>query len=162
MQLVKASLNQKEEIFALILEQSQWIKSLGINQWPVEWMQSQKIEIFKSVSEGFFYTCCVDNVLAAVVELRTAPEDIWEYESSKSLYIHKLAVALAVKGQGIGRCIIAEIMTWAKAQSCHYLRLDCASGNTKLREYYKSVGFCFVRTRVYNEFDSALFQLSLD
>ena len=162
MRLIKAKASQKEEIFSLILEKSQWIKSLGINQWPVKWVESQRDEIFKSVSDGFFYTHFEDNALAVVVELRTEPEDIWANDSSKSLYIHKLAVSNAFKGQGLGRCIMEEIIMWAKVQSFSYVRLDCAAGNTRLREYYESIGFYFVRAEVYGGFDSALFQVALN
>lgn len=161
MRLNKASDHQKEEIFALILDNARWLKSLGVNQWPEEWIQNQKDSIFSSVSGGYFYAYFVGETLAAVVELRTEPQELWAFDPSKAFYIYKLAVARPFKGEGVGRLIINEIINWAKAQSLSFVRLDCAAGNAKLQEYYKSLGFDFVRFENYRGFESVLLELPI-
>lgn len=62
------------------------------------------------------------------------------------MYAHKLTVARAYAGQGLG----AELLDWAGSRAAaagdRWLRVDVWTTNPKLQDCYRRLGFTHVRT----------------
>lgn len=90
-----------------------------------------------------------------------ANPELWtpEEAAEPALYTHKLTVARAYAGQGLG----AELLDWAGARAAaagdRWLRVDVWTTNRELQRYYLRLGFAHVRTvtRTRNP-SGALFQ----
>lgn len=94
-----------------------------------------------SIDRGLFYAVDIEDNIAAVFEIRSAPEKLWNNDSSKSLYIHKLAIHRQYSNREFGRNILELMKSKARGENLEFLRLDCIADNKKLREYYESSGF---------------------
>jgi GNAT superfamily N-acetyltransferase len=150
--------NEFEAVSDILHENAIWLLSKGILQWPLDWLESIRSEIKASVDSGLFYAVHIDNKLAAVVEIRTASEDIWGNNQTKALYIHKLAICRKYSGSGLGQKILNRIKFKAIQQNINYLRLDCVAHNNKLREYYESCEFKLMGIVKAGEINLALYE----
>jgi len=139
--LRQVSAGEFDSVFDILHENAIWLLSKGIFQWPLNWLESIRFEINDSISSGLFYALEINNKFAAVVEIRSAPENIWGNNETEALYIHKLAVCRKYTNRGLGRKIINIIKSKARQQNIKYLRLDCVAHNNKLRDYYESCEF---------------------
>lgn len=159
--LKQSELSDFENIFDILYENAKWLEERGIVQWPLAWLESKRTEIKSSVAQGDFYKIEIDNKIAAVVELKTIPEDIWASDESKAIYIHKLAIRRIHNSQGLGHKVLNLIKQDALRKNLSYLRLDCVAHNLALREYYEAKGFNLVEEVSTPEVVLALYQLEL-
>ncbi|SRR6266511_731634 len=90
-----------------------------------------------------------------------ANPDLWTpaEAAEPALYAHKLTVARAYAGRGLG----AELLDWAGSRAADsgaiWLRLDVWTTNHDLQRYYLEQGFTHVRTVILSHNPSgALFQ----
>lgn len=143
--LIQATQTEYDEIFDILYENARWLESKGIFQWPVDWLNSNQDEIRSSVNSGLYFKVEIANHIAGVVELTQRPDEIWQGDESPALYIHKLAIRRQCSNQNLGREILDLITKLACSQDLQYLRLDCVAHNTKLRQYYESYGFKFIK-----------------
>ncbi len=141
MNLRQASTSEFDIVYDILHENALWLLSKSIFQWPLDWLESIRSEIKASIDSGLFYVAEIDNKLAAVVEIRSAPEKIWQSNEAEALYIHKLAISRKYADSGLGRNILTLVKSQAIQQNIDYLRLDCVAHNNKLREYYESCEF---------------------
>jgi GNAT superfamily N-acetyltransferase len=103
-----------------------------------------------------------DGTPAATITVdRWANPDLWtpEEAAEPALYAHKLTVARAHAGQGLG----AELLDWAGSRAAgagdRWLRVDVWTTNKQLQDYYRRLGFTHVRTVILAHNPSgALFQ----
>ena len=145
MQLKKAKIEDFEIIFEILHENAKWLEARNIIQWPLYWLDSKRDEIKTSVKQGGFYTLAIETVahneVAAIVELKSNPEDIWKSDNANALYIHKLAIRRKYENQGLGRKVLSLIKTRCLQENREFLRLDCVAHNSTLRKYYEANGF---------------------
>ena len=141
MNLRQVNTSEFDIVLDVLHENAIWLLSKGIFQWPLDWLESIRTEIKASIDSDLFYAAEIGNKLAAVIEIRSAPEEIWQNDEAEALYIHKLAICRKYAGSGLGQNIITLIKSKAKRQDINYLRLDCVAHNNKLREYYESCEF---------------------
>lgn len=141
MNLRQANTSEFDIVFDILHENAIWLLSKGIFQWPLDWLESIRSEIKSSIDSGLFFVAEIENKLAAVVEIRSAPEEIWQNDEVKALYIHKLAICRKYADSSLGRNILTLIKSQAVRQNIKCLRLDCVAHNDKLREYYESCDF---------------------
>jgi hypothetical protein len=92
MNLVPAKNCDAENIYALLFEVALWIDTKCKDQWPIEWLEGKKAEIFHSIATGNFYTVKSADNLIAVVEVKSDSEIIWGHDTASAYYVHKLAV----------------------------------------------------------------------
>ena len=89
-------------------------------------------------------------------------EEFWPHvQAGESRFVHKLAVAPAYKGQGVGHLMLAKAAWEAKAQRANYVRLDCAGDRPKLCHFYESFGFRKVKTQMVGPYFTAFYELAL-
>jgi ribosomal protein S18 acetylase RimI-like enzyme len=139
--LRQANTSEFDLVFDVLYENATWLLSKGIFQWPLDWLESIRCEIKSSIDQGLFFVAEIQDEFAAVVEIRSAPEEIWKNNAVDALYIHKLAICRKYADRGLGVNVINQIKHQAIRQNIDYLRLDCVAHNDKLREYYESCGF---------------------
>lgn len=151
-----------EAILQLLIASSVWLQQRGINQWPVEWMQSLRDPLLAAVMAGDFFVASKEGRIAAIAELRQDPEAIWDYDPEKSIYVHKLAVDRSLRGLGYGKQMLKQIELLARARQCKSVRLDCVASNTWLGNYYTQNGFISVGAAHNGEVALNLYELRLD
>jgi ribosomal protein S18 acetylase RimI-like enzyme len=130
-----------DSVYGILHENAMWLLSKGIVQWPLDWLKSIRAEIKESLDAELFYAVEIDNKLAAVFEIRSSPEEVWQNNQDEALYIHKLAIHREYSNRGLGRSILDLMKTKIRQENISFLRLDCIAHNHKLREYYESCGF---------------------
>ena len=165
MKLKQGKIADFELIFEVLHENAKWLDERNIVQWPLDWLDSKRGDIKDSVEQGKFYTVASEstahNEVAAIVELRSAPEDIWKSDDVKALYIHKLAIRRKYGNQGLGRQVLGLIKERALKSNMKYLRLDCVAHNLALRQYYKANGFTLLAEVDTPEVVLALYELKI-
>lgn len=159
--LSRTTQTEYEEIFDILCENARWLESKGIFQWPLDWLQSNQEEIRSSVNSGLYFKVEIDNHIAGIVEITERPDEIWAGDESQALYIHKLAIRRKYSNQCLGREILELIAKLANNQEKEYLRLDCVAHNTKLRQYYESFGFKFIKEINAGVVNLALYQCAI-
>jgi len=130
-----------DTVYGILHENATWLLSKDILQWPLDWLESIRLEIRASIEAELFHAVELDNTLAAVLEIRSAPEVLWGNNQDEALYIHKLAIQRQYSGSSLGRNILALLKSEARQKNISFLRLDCVAHNNKLRAYYESCGF---------------------
>lgn len=80
--------------------------------------------------------------IAAVFSIVRSEPVIWNDPDGKmAMYLHRMAVRNAYKGQGIASRIIDWAITTAREEGRKYLRLDTWADNDALRAHYQKLGF---------------------
>jgi ribosomal protein S18 acetylase RimI-like enzyme len=146
-------------------EAARWLAARGIDQWQEPYPTEDLMEagMLRSIRAGeTFIVWDDDGQPAATITVdRWANPDLWtpEEAAEPALYVHKLTVARAYAGQGLG----GELLEWAGARAAtagdRWLRVDVRTTNQQLQDYYRRLGFMHVRTiaRPHNP-SAALFQ----
>ena len=141
--LTLASREEVAAIFALYEARVHWMDEQGLRQWNVtHYLESYPPAYFvRQQRLGALYALknSAGTVCGAVVFLER--DERWpEYlERFDAWYIHNLVTAPETKGAG--RALLEQAEAMAAAQGKHFVRLDCASDNTALNEYYESLGY---------------------
>jgi GNAT superfamily N-acetyltransferase len=133
-----AGLADLETVRALLEEASAWLRSRGIEQWPRSWGDEW---IVPALGAGETWLVERDGRAIATVTVQWSDEATWGARPPDAGYVHRLAVR---RGHpGLGR----QLLEWAAAHAVSrrrsLLRLDCWSGNERLRAYYEAAGFTY-------------------
>lgn len=161
MQLRPARKHEFDAIYAILEQNALWMKDQGIFQWPMDWLDSIRTELQQSVDNGLFYVVELQQQIAAVVEVLTEPEHIWQYDNTPALYLHKFAIDRQYAGSGLGKSMLNWARTKALSLGMDCLRLDCVSHNPELRQYYESAGFQLKAVVAADIVDRALYELPI-
>jgi len=153
-----ASVNQADLLFTILEENAKWLESKNIFQWPLNWLQSKKEEIFNSIKNGQYYYIEINNEIACIVEITEISTLEWSNKHSSAIYINKLAVSRKYSGLSLGLKMLHLIKCHTIKVNKSYLRLDVAASNITLREYYESNNFSFVNEQNNGEINVALYQ----
>jgi len=135
-------------------EAARWLAARGIDQWQEPYPTEDLMEagMLRNIRAGETFIVWDDDATpAATITIdRWANPDLWtpEEAAEPALYAHKLTVARAYAGQGLG----AELLDWAGTHAAlagaRWLRVDVWTTNPKLQHYYLDLGFTHVRTVV--------------
>jgi hypothetical protein len=101
--LRKVSNTEFDVVYGILHENATWLLSKGIIQWPLDWLESIRPEIKASINTELFYAVEINNEVAAVCEINTALEALWDNSQTAALYIHKLAIRRKYSDDGLGR-----------------------------------------------------------
>ena len=140
-----------------------WLVAHGwAEQADPHWSDRAHIAIDRLLDTGRFVALC-DTDWPLVVGALSAPDmDFWtpDDELHSAWYIARMMTAQ--HGHGYGALLVEMIAVAAAASGRQFLRLDCMRENTKLHDYYRSLGFRLVRIVDHPERKSgALFARSL-
>ena len=139
-----ATNHDSSEIIKMLKQVAQWMKDNDINQWRFLLEGGDDEEIEQAIFNQETYIVLKDSEIMATFTLLSEPSEwdmhIWGSDiSSKSLYLHRLAILPAYMKRGIGQ----SILTWIEnnANDKEYLKLDCVTDNIKLNDFYKCNDF---------------------
>ncbi len=164
MEITPAEAGDLEILIAFRDEASRWLRARGIDQWSSPWPSDDLMAegMLRNIKAGETFIAWDAATPAATITVdRWANPDLWTpaEAAEPALYAHKLTVARAYAGCGLG----AELLDWAGTRAADsgatWLRLDVWTTNHELQRYYLEQGFTHVRTVVLAHNPSgALFQ----
>lgn len=138
------------DILALIKERIAWMDQKGMKQWNdgeyltyysstyfLERIQTSQILIMKHQEQsvamtGFFLD-----------------DERWNHDS-RFIYLHHLTASLHYPGAG--KELIKACEAEAKRLGKEGIRLDCQKGNTRINEFYQSLGYTIKGTITCGEY----------
>ncbi len=112
--------------------------------YPV-WRDYDKNAIVNDLESGNQYKVILDDQIGIVFSVCYTDKIIWRtLDKGDSIYLHRIVVNPACKGQRL----FAKILDWAiqhaKQKKLGNVRMDTWAANPTIIEYYKSFGFTFV------------------
>lgn len=139
-----ATTHDSSVIINMLKQIAKWMKDNDINQWRFLLDGGDDEEIEQAISNKETYIVLKDHEIVATFTLLYKQSEwdghIWGDDiSSKSLYLHRLAIIPTYMKKGIGK----SILTWIQdnAHDKEYLKLDCVTDNIKLNNFYKCNAF---------------------
>ncbi len=131
-------------VLAILDEVTVWLHSSGI---PTVWKPGgfSRPTFLDQISKGEVFIVLVDSTPAGTFILQWSDVFWWGETPPDAGYVHKLAVRPAYSGRGLG----LEMLRWAEARTRsmgrRILRLNCMAEDRKIRDYYESAGFSYVK-----------------
>jgi Acetyltransferase (GNAT) family len=124
-------------------EAIEYQKKAGNNHW----LGFANEIIRKEIKEERHFKILIDGTIGATFVITFEDPLIWkDWQNDPALYIHRIAVSHASRGNDL----VKQIITWSKdvasLKHLHYLRMDTGSGNDRLINYYIRCGFSVVST----------------
>ncbi|MCM3690877.1 GNAT family N-acetyltransferase [Neobacillus niacini] len=140
----RAANEESSEIINLLKQTAQWIKENKINQWRFLLEGNQDEEIKQDILNEKTYIVLKGNEVLATFTLLSEQSEwdrhLWgDDPSSKSVYLHRLAVSSTYMKRGMGKSILDWVQN--NVGGTEYLKLDCVAENRKLNNFYKNNGF---------------------
>lgn len=130
------------EAVALLDGARRWLHERSIDQWrhaiPAE-------VVLGDAERGALFLVRDQSGLQAIITVTDHDAETWGTDTAPALYVHRLAVAQASRGRGLGQELLSWASTRAADQRRTFVRLDCADDNHGLRRFYESQGFQHVR-----------------
>jgi predicted GNAT family N-acyltransferase len=99
--------------------------------------------------------------IAAFVLLETDPQFWPDILEGESLFIHKVVVARAWKGQNLSSQVLDYACRQVLERDKKFLRLDTDATRPALCDLYENYGFARVGRRLIEDFDYALYELEV-
>jgi GNAT superfamily N-acetyltransferase len=134
-----------DAVLELLREARAWHEQQGVDVWR----EFDRARIAADVTAGCVYVARNDVGICGTVTLVDSDALVWGEERGDELYVHKLAVARAQAGRGIGAAILRWAQQLARERGKRRLRLDTWDGNRKMRDYYERQGFRHVRDEFF-------------
>ena len=144
-----------------------------LNQLPL-WPAYPEQKIKAEIQAGLHFSVFMpDNVLAGYFSLALADELIWgEKEQGDAIYIHRMCVNPARKGNNLTASVLAWAGGYARSSGRKFVRMDTWGDNQRLVDYYIACGFRHIGNRRlgaapgllphYNNIHLALFENAVD
>lgn len=114
------------------------------NEYPV-WIGYDKEVLIRDIKNKLQYKIVIANNIACVFSICFSDKIIWrEREKGDSLYLHRIVVNPAYKGQKQFGKILNWSVEYAHKNGLSHIRMDTWAENPNLIKYYKSFGFRMV------------------
>ncbi len=112
--------------------------------YPV-WRGYDKSALIQDVENKNQYKITIDSQIVIAFSVRYDDKVIWrEKENGDSVYLHRIVVNPAFKGQKLFKFILEWAIEHAKHEGLSFIRMDTWANNPNIIDYYKSFGFAFV------------------
>lgn len=109
------------------------------------WRGYDKGVLMKDVKDGNQYKIVIQSQIAMVFSVCYADAVIWrEMEDGSSVYLHRIVVNPAFKGQKLFGKLLAWTIEHARQNGLTTVRMDTWDNNPSLIDYYKDFGFTFI------------------
>ena len=131
--------DEPDVVLALLNSAAAWLVERGIDGWRPGQFRVERIAV--SIARRETHLMLMGEHAVATVTLEWSDARVWPGAPDDAGYVHRLAVAPAEHGKGLGRMLL----TWAECQVAMkprpYVRLDCGCANAALRNYYERAGY---------------------
>jgi GNAT superfamily N-acetyltransferase len=149
----RASLDEVDDVVAVLSEAAAWLRLQGIEQWPdpypADWVEP-------SIRRGETYLARDGTEVVGTITLRWEDPAFWGEQPPVAGYVHGVAVRRAFAG--LGPRLLAWADEQARAAGREVLRLDCRTDNPKLRAYYEGHGFVHRGDTTVADFRTSLYE----
>jgi GNAT superfamily N-acetyltransferase len=139
MHVERARSDDAAAVRALVGEATEFLCARGIRQWVPGALPAFVIP--RGIARGEVWVVRAGAELAASLTLEDEDLETWGASDGSALYLHRLVVARAQAGAGLGRRLLAWARDEARARGRSRLRLDCVASNAFLRRYYAEADF---------------------
>ncbi|GAB1508191.1 GNAT family N-acetyltransferase [Actinophytocola sp. KF-1] len=132
-------------VAAMWIRSAAWLRSKGSDQWQYP-VKMENIEA--AVAAEACWLAHRDGTPIGTITLDTNAEPQYWYpedEPSNALYVHRMVVEEAGRGEEIGSALLDWAGERAEASGRRWLRLDAWRSNQALHRYYQDRGFELVR-----------------
>lgn len=114
------------------------------NGYPV-WRNYDKGALIKDVENKNQYKIIIDSQIGIVYSVCYADQVIWRgKEKGDSIYLHRIVVNPAFKGQKLFGLILGWAIEHSKQKGLKFIRMDTWADNPIIIDYYKGFGFTFI------------------
>jgi ribosomal protein S18 acetylase RimI-like enzyme len=158
-----AKIEEVDLILNILNSVAKTLKSKNVSQWT-QWLAPQPKDIAwitDKINDSAFFFVFIENELAGMFSLSDTDEKYWSKQTVKAKYLHSLTTLPKFKGQSFGKRVVSKIKIDLLNTDYKYIRLDCISTNTTLKNYYQSQGFNYLRTININSNSFLLHQFEL-
>ena len=147
----KASLDDLSSIMKVMRDTVEEMRSYNNTQWDENYPQES--DFAADIEKEELYVADRSGVLAGFIcinrvepnEYKTVP---WSRECP-SLVIHRMAVDLQYRGQGVGSELVNYAEQLAKNLHIDYLKTDTYSLNTNAQKLFESCGYRWIGTMTF-------------
>jgi len=130
-----------DEIFMLYGIASAYQQTKNVVVWP----NFERSFVETEINENRQWKLLVDSTIACNWAITFSDADIWEErENNASIYIHRICVNPAYRGNNFVKLIVEWAKEFAATNNKKFIRLDTLGYNIKLIEHYTGAGFEFL------------------
>jgi GNAT superfamily N-acetyltransferase len=160
LEFARIQAGELETFSELICGVAQALEDRGEKLWEIEWLQPQAL--FNTYGlESMHLGRINGEAVATFVLLETDPEFWPDILENESLFIHKVVVARAWKGQNLSSQVLDYACQQVLERNKKFLRLDTDATRPALCNLYENYGFTRVGRRLIDDFDYALYELEV-
>ena len=143
-------------VVEILAEAAVWLQNKGIDQWPSPIPPHWQQRLADRIQRGELYTVGIVTNRFGIVGLSW--QDAYWPDDKLAGYVHRMAIRSEMHGQRLGSMILFWAMMQAKRRGKQFLRLDCAAGNGRLRQYYEEQAFQFRGLLTDHDYEAALYE----
>jgi GNAT superfamily N-acetyltransferase len=152
-----------DDVIELRDHATDWLSGLKTDQWQQAWptAEGERERVRSSIEQGQTWIVWDRSDAVATFAIdRFSDPHLWtkSEQAERALYVHRFIVRRDYSGIRLGARLMDLIEVWAAHDDDHWLRVDVWTTNTRLHDYYQSIGFDHVRTIVSDYPSGALFQ----
>lgn len=161
----QATTGDIDSIMTIIRQAVEQMRREYKHQWDDEY--PQRSHIAADVAQGCGYVMLCGGQLAAYGAVIFSGEPSYEGIRGRWLtdgpyvVLHRLAVADAVKGQGVAVRFMAEVEKMAVAKGVHSFKVDTNYDNTRMRRVLCKLGFAYCGDISYPQGDRMAYEKPL-
>lgn len=143
MDIITGNENNVEIFVNTLMSSAEWLNLMGKPMWKINDLTVEKILNKYSLEE--MKLCYEDEKLIGVYVLQWYDPLFWsELKGLKSGYLHKLSVSEEYRGKNYGNELIKSAELLCKKNNIEWLRLNCGTLRSRLRNFYEAAGFKMV------------------
>jgi ribosomal protein S18 acetylase RimI-like enzyme len=143
MNIVTANTNDIKAIYDLYDMATAYQQTVFDKQW--EGFEPTLIQ--QEINEKRLWKITRDEQIVCVFSLNFNDELFWkEKDKEPSIYIHRIALDNAFRGQSIMKTIIEWAKLYCRNHNKQFIRMDTWGENNRLIDYYKKCGFTHTET----------------
>jgi GNAT superfamily N-acetyltransferase len=155
--IVCAKSTEAPLVSSVLTEAADWVESRGEPLWRHEHVSIDAVAA--NVAAGLYYIAWLNDEAAGVVRFQLEDAIFWpEAIEGEAVYLHRLAVRRRYAG-GISGALLNWAVSRASELGRRYVRLDCASDRSSLRNVYERFGFRLHSERNMGRFIVARYQI---
>lgn len=152
LQIKKATKEQLKDIVDLYKNCGRAMLEQGFDNWAEDYPSIQSV--LEDLVQQHLYCLMEGKKLLGVMvldEKQPLPyqEVLWQYEATKVLVVHRLAVAVQEQKKGYARQLMHYAEQYAKQERYAVIRLDAYSINERLLNFYERLGYQSAQEAIY-------------
>lgn len=148
-------------VMALLDARIRWLRDLGSDQWSTGSTFRTRLTNHIERHETWLLEDGGEPI-ATITVVTDGDPDFWTPEElrERAIYVSKMASKIDRKGAGLGALMIRWVQDHAARMGLDLVRWDAWRTNSRLQDYYRSIGARHVRTvDVADRWSGALFEL---